>query len=366
MLIPLAVLPLGPSVAASHGVRSRESAARAVLSEAATAAIMGGAAADVTLSFPPNFIGANTTTHTVAWNMQGNRCQFDCSQGNTGPTDVGEQASARAWVLAGSPGPVLEILSDGRRRAKAQGTKNTFLSDSNYDVYDFSIRTRCLHTKTCNGVAGATPCTMNADCGGGFNICDFSFCTLQGGCGLTDVCVTADGAGNVQDPTQVPPVLGPCLQTCSGGTNNDKDCTVAADCPGGTCVSSVTGSATCFLLTDCATNGPCGPITTHDCRTTGAPIVGANDPLLGKANQLGTAPMHSFLGRVLGTGVLTASANCSSAPTSAGAILVGIAENHYRTAQANVPGGNAETTCSNNCDGAPEPVIGGPILNCGP
>jgi len=282
-----------------------------VLALAASTLIGGrlayGAAASVSMAFPPDMATQDTATRTVKWNKSGNRCQYNCS--SAGPADVGMAANAKAFVVAGASAPQIEILRDGRlvaRTTAAGAVKDTFSSDGTYDVYNISITNRCATTKVCTGGPNdGNFCTSVADCPGLLTGCNFRFCSNDQECNrpaipgpgtVTDSCVLCDSAV-CSDTAQAQ--LCPLTCNSTDPTKNGIECTSDAQCgTGGTCVN--TG---CRVLKSCATGSGanCTGFTgVHDCSADGAPITGPSDPFTIFVQQVGTAPLHTATAQVVG------------------------------------------------------------------
>jgi hypothetical protein len=266
-----------------------------------------GAAASVSMTFPPDMATQDTTTRTVKWNKSGNRCQYSCT--NSGPTDVGMAAQAKAFVVAGSTAPVIEVLRDGRivaRTTAAAAIKDTNSSDGTYDVYDITISNRCATTKVCSGGSNDGGfCTSASDCPGFFTSCGFRFCSNDQECNrpaipgpgtVTDSCLLCDGAV-CSDTAQAQ--LCPLTCTSTDPTKSGIECTSDSQCgTGGTCQN--TG---CRVLKNCATGtgGNCTGFTgLHDCSADGAPIGGPSDPNAIFINFAGAAPLHTVTAQVIG------------------------------------------------------------------
>ena len=314
-----------------------------------------GAAANVSLGFPPDMTAQNRTVGPslgVSWNLAGNRCQQDCGTGTGAPASVGVSANVSfAFVAHGSNPPQLEIFSDGRIVGRSTpAAASLFVSDGNYDIYQIAMRTRCSTRKVCmSGTNIGQDCNNsdNIDCPGSgfFPLCDFKFCNNPNECNdathTNDACLLCDGAA-CSDTT---PSL--CPMTCvAAGPDEGKECTSPSQCNGGagSCVSS------CFILKNCgrSTSGNCGGVPVNDCTATGAPVfkneTAYTNTKINHANEVvGTGPMHVASARVLGT-LWDYNANAPG-----GVAPIGSATNVFRMVIGNSL--NFGNTCSTNCGG---------------
>jgi hypothetical protein len=315
-----------------------------------------GAAANVSIGFPPDVTASNSTVGPslgVSFNKAGNRCQQDCGTGNGNPANVGLSVNASfAFVAHGSTPPQLEVFSDGRivGRSTTAGA-SLVASDGNYDIYTISMQTQCSTRKVCmTGTNIGQNCNNsdNIDCPGSgiFVLCAPKFCSNPNECidatHQNDACLLCDGAG-CSDTT---PAL--CPSTCTGGafkTDEGKECANSSQCGGGgTCTS------TCTMLKNCgrSTSNNCSGVPVKDCTASGAPVFTnetayTNTKVNHAIEVVGSAPLHVASAQAVGNW-------WDYGANAIGARLpVGSARNVFRMVNGNSP--NFATTCSTNCGG---------------
>jgi hypothetical protein len=326
-----------------------------------------GAAANVSVAFPPDLASQVTTvgpTLGAAWNYPGNRCEQDCGAGGGAPANVGVAAFGFAFVAHGSTPPQLEVYSDGRVVGRTPATQSGTLlinGDGNYDIYTIGLQTRCSTRKLCQtGTNAGQNCNTAADCPGTFfPVCAPKFCNNANECNdathTNEACILCDATSCSDTNAAL------CPTTCTGGLNSvdeGKECTSSANCGGGgTC------SATCLMLKNCgrSTTNSCSNVPVKDCTATGAPVFQNETAYSGSnintANKVvGAKPLHVAYAQVIGN-LWDYSANAIGQRQ-----VIGSAQNVFRMVVGN--SANFSSTCSTNCAGTVVGLSGTSAPSC--